>query len=51
MSVADFATLVEKISLFCRDAVIDISLWGEPALHPESICIMLPGILLECTLK
>jgi len=34
MSVEKFSSLSEKISGFCGDAVIDISLWGEPALHP-----------------
>ncbi len=35
MSVDSFAVLVEKISRFCGDAVIDVSLWGEPGLHPQ----------------
>ena len=30
-----FDALMEKIAAFAGDAVIDISLWGEPALHPE----------------
>ena len=34
MTVESFTTLVRKISAFCGDAVIDVSLWGEPALHP-----------------
>ncbi len=30
-----FAALVTAIADFSGDAVIDISLWGEPSLHPE----------------
>jgi spiro-SPASM protein len=36
MAVEDFSRLVKKIAGFCGDAVIDISLWGEPALHPQA---------------
>ena len=35
MPVESFAALVGKIAAFCGDAVIDVSLWGEPALHPR----------------
>jgi spiro-SPASM protein len=35
MPKAAFAALMEKIENFAGDAVIDLSLWGEPALHPE----------------
>ena len=35
MSQENFARLVKKIAAFSGDAVIDISLWGEPALHPQ----------------
>jgi spiro-SPASM protein len=35
MPVERFRALVKKIAAFCGDAVIDISLWGEPALHPQ----------------
>ena len=35
MSVDAFAGLLDKIKAFAGDAVIDISLWGEPSLHPE----------------
>ena len=34
MPAAVFAALVKKIAAFCGDGVIDISLWGEPSLHP-----------------
>lgn len=30
-----FAALMSAISSFCGDAVVSLSLWGEPALHPE----------------
>ncbi|HVP17976.1 MAG TPA: spiro-SPASM protein, partial [Spirochaetia bacterium] len=30
-----FSHLAEKIAAFSGDAVIDISLWGEPSLHPR----------------
>jgi spiro-SPASM protein len=36
MRVEDFTRLVRKIAGFCGDAVIDVSLWGEPALHPQA---------------
>ena len=35
MTVESFSALVRKISAFCGDAVIDVSLWGEPSLHPR----------------
>ena len=35
MPAERFAALVESISRLCRDAVIDLSLWGEPSRHPE----------------
>ena len=35
MPVATFSRLVNKIAAFSGDAVVDISLWGEPALHPQ----------------
>jgi spiro-SPASM protein len=49
MSVEDFSRLVGKIADFSADAVVDISLWGEPAYHPRIFdCIMaalaVPGI-------
>ncbi len=34
MAPADFDLIAEKIADFCGDAVIGVSLWGEPALHP-----------------
>ena len=37
MSRADFEKLLDKIIEFAGDAVIDLSLWGELALHPESV--------------
>ena len=30
-----FSALVSAVSSFCGDAVVSLSLWGEPALHPE----------------
>ncbi|MDR1507712.1 MAG: spiro-SPASM protein [Treponema sp.] len=35
MEPARFAALLDDIAAFAGDAVIDISLWGEPALHPD----------------
>lgn len=35
ISVETFREMLNHISAFSEDAVIDISLWGEPALHPE----------------
>jgi spiro-SPASM protein len=37
MPKAAFAQLLYKIADFAGDAVIDLSLWGEIALHPEKI--------------
>lgn len=35
MSARDFSRLLDAIAAFAGDAVIDLSLWGEPAMHPE----------------
>jgi spiro-SPASM protein len=35
MRVESFSALLGKIASFAGEAVIDISLWGEPALHPR----------------
>lgn len=35
MSVEDFSLVLNKIEEFADDAVIDISLWGDPAFHPQ----------------
>jgi spiro-SPASM protein len=40
MPVEKFAGLVKKISAFSGDAVIDISLWGEPGMHPHIVEIV-----------
>ena len=37
MDAAKFEMLVDKICAFSGDAVIDISLWGEIALHPQKL--------------
>ncbi|MDR0503067.1 MAG: spiro-SPASM protein [Treponema sp.] len=37
MDSGKFESLLDKISAFCGDAVIDLSLWGEPSLHPEKL--------------
>jgi spiro-SPASM protein len=39
MPVDSFTGLVRRISAFAGDAVIDISLWGEPAFHPAILDI------------
>jgi spiro-SPASM protein len=33
----DFSLLLDKIAAFSDDAVIDLSLWGELALHPQKM--------------
>jgi spiro-SPASM protein len=35
MPLSSFSGLVKKIAAFSGDATIDISLWGEPAFHPQ----------------
>ncbi len=35
MKAEDFRVVLEKISAIAEDAVISISLWGEPSLHPD----------------
>ncbi|MBA7712293.1 hypothetical protein ES703_121265 [subsurface metagenome] len=37
MPLSKFRSLVEKIEEFCEDAVINISLWGEPAYHSQIV--------------
>jgi len=37
MEVERFESLLEKIAAFSKDAVIDLSLWGEFSLHPEKM--------------
>ncbi|HET6451879.1 MAG TPA: spiro-SPASM protein, partial [Spirochaetia bacterium] len=43
MPVEAFAGLARKISAFAGDAVIDISLWGEPSLHPQVFDLIQAG--------
>ncbi|HUI69130.1 MAG TPA: spiro-SPASM protein [Spirochaetia bacterium] len=40
MDAQKFSALVAKIAAFCGDAVIDVSLWGEPSLHPEIFAVL-----------
>ena len=44
MPVESFSRLVKKIAAFAGDAVIDISLWGEPSLHPRIYDIILAAL-------
>jgi spiro-SPASM protein len=37
MDSEKFNSLLDKIAAFSRDAVIDLSLWGELSLHPEKM--------------
>ena len=51
MEPEKFAQLVAGIAAFSGDAVIDISLWGEPSLHPQvlqliSSVLATPGLSL-----
>jgi len=46
LPLESFSALVRKIAAFCGDAVIDISLWGEPSLHPR-IFDMIGAVLSE----
>jgi spiro-SPASM protein len=45
MAVGDFTSLLDKIIAFAGDGVIDLSLWGELALHPEREALI--GAVLE----
>jgi len=40
MPVVAFVSLLDKIAEFAGDAVISLSLWGEPALHPDRIALI-----------
>ena len=51
MEPEEFADLTARIAAFSGDAVIDISLWGEPSFHPElfqivSSVLATPGLSL-----
>jgi spiro-SPASM protein len=35
MEVPKFASLLDQVIELCEDAVIDISLWGEPSMHAD----------------
>ena len=37
MDCGKFETILDKITAFCGDAVIDLSLWGELSLHPDKL--------------
>ncbi len=54
MSIENFENILEQIETFCEDAVLSISLWGEPAYHSqifELICSVLQrdrfGLVIE----
>jgi spiro-SPASM protein len=40
MEVPRFEALLDKISAFSGDGVIDLSLWGELSLHPQKLALM-----------
>jgi len=35
MARESFSSILDQVEALCEDATIDISLWGEPSLHPE----------------
>ncbi len=37
MEPADFAAILSQIERFCGDAVVSVSLWGEPSLHSRFV--------------
>jgi spiro-SPASM protein len=40
MALADYQALLDKIDALADDAVIDLSPWGEPSLHPEIVSLV-----------
>ena len=40
METRQFESLLDKIAVFSGDAVIDLSLWGEIALHPQKMVLI-----------
>jgi spiro-SPASM protein len=40
MDTGKFEALLDKIAAFSKDAVIDLSLWGELSLHPEKLSLI-----------
>jgi spiro-SPASM protein len=44
MPLESFSRLVRKIADFAGDAVVDISLWGEPSLHPRIYDVILAAL-------
>ncbi len=40
MPIGRFERIVEQTKRFCDDAVIGVSLWGEPALHSEIVHVI-----------
>lgn len=45
MPVDRFASLMDQAEALCDDLVVDVSLWGEPSLHPEF------GAIVEAAMK
>ncbi len=41
MSPGDFSAILSKIQAFCGDAVVSVSLWGEPSLHSRFLDLAL----------
>jgi spiro-SPASM protein len=44
MPVETFSALARRIADFAGDAVIDISMWGEPSLHPRIADVVLAAL-------
>ncbi len=47
MPVDAFSRLIGKIAAFAGDAVVDISLWGEPSLHPRIFDVITSALDVE----
>ena len=44
MELSSFSGLLDKIEAFTEDAVVSVSLWGEPALHSQAERLLLEAL-------